>query len=89
MDVDVQALCVEGGDAGRNDQTTGEHEHAIDASIDKDDASPLVGKKKKYMGVDHRVVKQRTITPTSKSRTSKDIVLVQTLAKGLFFNFSS
>jgi hypothetical protein len=41
------------------------------------------------MSVDHRVVKQRTITPTSKSRTSKDIVLVQTLAKGLqFFQLS-
>lgn len=87
MDVDVQALCVEGGDAGRNDQTTGEHEPAIDASVDKDDASPLVGKKKKSMSVDHRVVKQRTITPTSKYRTSKDIVLVQTLAKGLFSIF--
>jgi len=35
MDVDVQALCVEGGDAGRNDQTTGEHEPAIDASLCK------------------------------------------------------
>jgi hypothetical protein len=50
---EVQASIVEGGNTGSDDQVVGEPSSSANAV-----ATPLLGKEKIFIGVEHRVVKQ-------------------------------
>ena len=89
---EVQAPIIDDGNARSDDQVAGEPSDGANVA-----ATPLVGKKKKFMGVENRAVKQRTTTPVSKLKASKSvgsnkdraIVLVPSFAKGLYiFQFA-
>jgi hypothetical protein len=89
---EVQAPIIDDGSARSDDQVAGEPSDGANVV-----ATPLVGKKKKFMGVENRAVKQRTTTPVSKLKASKAvgsnkdraIVLVPSFAKGLYiFQFA-
>jgi hypothetical protein len=85
--VQAPTPIMEDVNAHSDDQVVGEP--SADANVV---ATPLLGKKKKFLGVVNRVVKQRTTTPLSKLKASKAvasskdraIVLVPSLAKGLY-----
>jgi hypothetical protein len=84
---EVQAPIMEDGNARSDDQVAGEPSDGANVV-----ATPLLGNKKKFMGVENRTVKQRTTTHVSKLKASKAvasskdraIVLVPSFAKGLY-----
>jgi translation initiation factor IF-2 len=86
-DNQVQAPIMEDGNARSDDRVAREPSDGANVA-----ATPLLGKKKKFMGVEKRAVKQQTATPVSKLKASKvvasskdrAIILVPSFANGLY-----